>query len=409
MSLKKQTIINSLGSACLLGSQWLISVLLVRLSGYEDAGVFALAMSIANVFSTFANYGLRNYQVTDINFKYLPNQYIWDRLILSSLSFLFCCMYLWFDGYSARNASAILLYLLYNLFVVISDIIMGNLQLANHLEINGFSNALRGCLCFLLFLAVQLLSRHLLWAMCAMSLGSLIVLLIFDLPKYRQYCTNRGSFSWQSVRMGLSLLSICFFVFVSTIIPIVITAVPRREIQRQMGEAALGIFSAVYTPAVILNTIIPTILLALVPRIAKFWKANELDTLRKEVAKSYGLVLFGTMIALFFSAVAGKLFLRLIYGSDILAFFPLLYASVAAIGLNCACVCGNYILVAFDRKGSLALFSGVSLLCVLLLTSSMVFKFGLYGAAWILIVAYTAQVLLQLALIVIEMRKKASK
>lgn len=40
MDYRRQAAINSMGSVVLMFGQWLISVLLVRMSGYEDAGVF---------------------------------------------------------------------------------------------------------------------------------------------------------------------------------------------------------------------------------------------------------------------------------------------------------------------------------------------------------------------------------
>ena len=153
MSLRKQTLINSLGSLTLLGCQWLISILLVRVSGYEDAGVFALAMSIANVFATLANYGMRNFQVADVGRKYAPNQFVAARGVLSCVALLLCVLYVLLDGYSKRNALAICLYLSYSLSFILSDILMGNLQMAGHLEING----LRLVRAFLPRLTVRLL------------------------------------------------------------------------------------------------------------------------------------------------------------------------------------------------------------------------------------------------------------
>ena len=47
-------------------TQWLISVLVVRLSGVETAGILTLAMSVNNVFYSIAMQGIRNYQVSDM-------------------------------------------------------------------------------------------------------------------------------------------------------------------------------------------------------------------------------------------------------------------------------------------------------------------------------------------------------
>ena len=54
-----------------LGCQWLITVLVVRLStSFDAAGLFSLATSVVNTFGTFANYKIGTYQVSDINRQY---------------------------------------------------------------------------------------------------------------------------------------------------------------------------------------------------------------------------------------------------------------------------------------------------------------------------------------------------
>lgn len=405
MSLRKQTAVNSIGSIVLLGCQWLISIFLVRFSGFEDAGVFALAMSISNVFATFVNFGIRSYQVTDIGYRYSPNQYIAARLPLSALTSLACVLYLRIDSYSARNAAAILLYLSYNITFYISDILMGNLQREGYLELNGYSNSIRGVICLILFCFTQLVTGRLLASMGAMSLGSLLVLLCFDIPVYRRNCIKRGLLPENALASSLSIYGTCFFILISTIIPIVITAIPRRVIQRVLGDAMLGVFSSVYTPVVIMNTLIPAIILAIVPGMTRLWREGERQKLTEVVHKCYAMVFSITLMAYALSVLAGKGFLRIAYGAEITPYAPLLQMAVIATGLNCACVSGSYILIAMERRWQMALFSFVSL-TVMLFSRYFVCKYELYGAAYVLIMAYGAQALLQLATIISAQKER---
>ena len=387
-----------------MGCQWLIAIALVHISGYEDAGLFALAMSIANVFSTFANYGMRSYQATDTEYVFLPNHYLFARLGLSCVSALLCCIYLRLDFYNPRSFAAIMLYLCYSLTFQISDIIMGNLQRENRLELNGFSNSMRGFLCLALFLAGVLLTKETLCALGFMGIGSLIVLLFYDIPLYRCYCPNRGQGIRKMSTAALRLCRKCFFVSVSNMIPIVITAIPRREIQRQLGEEMLGYFSSVYTPMVILNTIIPSLILALIPGISYLWKAQQEKELRKKIGVSYGIVIIITILAMLLSIMFGKPFLKLLYGAEIVPYTSLMYYSVVAIGLNCACVCGNYILIAFEKQRQVAMYAGVSLLTAIMSSTMLIRNYQLRGAAYILIASYAVQTLLQTWTIAAELK-----
>ena len=93
VSIQKSIIWNSAGSMVYLITQWLISVLVVRLSGVETAGILTLAMSVNNVFYSIAMQGIRNYQVSDMKEKYTSGIYVSSRLIICILSFLVCVGY----------------------------------------------------------------------------------------------------------------------------------------------------------------------------------------------------------------------------------------------------------------------------------------------------------------------------
>ena len=57
LSLKLNMLWNSFGSLFYLGCQWLMTVMVVRLSnGFDAAGTLTLAMSVYNIFSSLALY-----------------------------------------------------------------------------------------------------------------------------------------------------------------------------------------------------------------------------------------------------------------------------------------------------------------------------------------------------------------
>ena len=73
LSLKSNMIWNSIGSLTYFGCQWLITILVVRMSdSFEAAGTLSLAMSIANIFTPFALFRMRAYQVSDLSGELLP-------------------------------------------------------------------------------------------------------------------------------------------------------------------------------------------------------------------------------------------------------------------------------------------------------------------------------------------------
>ena len=57
------------GNLVYLVCQWLVTVLVTKLGGFGDAGVLSVAMSVSATFQTLAMFGMRNFQVSDIEDK----------------------------------------------------------------------------------------------------------------------------------------------------------------------------------------------------------------------------------------------------------------------------------------------------------------------------------------------------
>ena len=67
LSAKANMAWNAVGSIINLASQWLITILIVRLSdGFNAAGVYSLASSIYAIFAPLGQYRMKVYQVSDV-------------------------------------------------------------------------------------------------------------------------------------------------------------------------------------------------------------------------------------------------------------------------------------------------------------------------------------------------------
>ena len=133
----------SAGSITYLACQWMLSVVVVRLSsGFDDAGVLALAMAIGNIFTPLAYYNTRTYQVSDVEEEYADSQYVAFRIITTFFAFCLCSIY------AALSVGGPLLpvlsFLVYKAVVVIVDILHGVDQRYARLDYAGASLIMQG-------------------------------------------------------------------------------------------------------------------------------------------------------------------------------------------------------------------------------------------------------------------------
>lgn len=405
MDFKKQAGINSIGSVVLMFAQWLISVLLVRMGGYEDAGVFSLAMSMSNVFSFFASYGMRNYQVSDVKGKFTQGQYVLAHVLLVAIAISGCIIYLLTaDGYSAIERKAILLYLLYSCVNVFSDTFLGTLQLRGKLQINGYSNAMRGAICFIAFLLTYCWTNSLLIAMAAMILGTVVLTITYDLHHYSVY-EHLTTFTMQDLKSSAKLIKVCFALMISNILPVITTALPRRSIQKIAGTEQLGYFSSIFTPTVLITTLLPAIVIALIPKMAEAWEKRDKKSLTQLAGQTYVICMAFVLLAELAALIVGRPVMALIFGSEILQYYSLLYWAILATGLNALTSCGSAVLIAMHYNRIVAISSFVALATTFFLSDTFVKEYGIDGAAYALTIAYFAQVAFQTIAVKIKIHR----
>lgn len=391
--------INTVGNIVLMFAQWLISVLLVRMGGFADAGVFSLAMSISNVFSAMANCGTRTYQVSDISGQFTQNQYLLNRSFTIIASFLLCGIYLLFDSsYSKCEAISIMAYLLYSNSILLSDIICGTLQVRGRLELNGYSYIIKGIACLCSFLLAYAYFHNLPLSIAIMGAITLLLTLVYDLKYYRE----TEKIKWPSradLKAAFYICKVCLPLLVLTILPITVIAYPRRLINLYLGNKMLGYYSSLFTPTVVISTMMPAMFLGLMPKIAEMWENGDRRSLETLTSKCYLAIVAITFFVAILALIGGKIAIKIIFGEEILPYFNLLYLAVLASGLNSMTICGRLILTSFRKSGWATCTAGIELLLTVVLSGYLVSEMGIYGGAVVLIISYGIHAALQAVMI----------
>lgn len=250
LSLKQNMLWNSTGSLFYLVCQWLITVLVVRLSsGFDSAGLLSLATSVVGTFGTFANYKIGTYQISDIHHENSLAEYLAFRCITLGIAFGACLVYSFFTC-PLYSIVTIVLYYAYKGVGLLIDILHGTDQQHRRMDYTGKSFILQGLLSISSFVVVFCLTQNLNAAIVAMTVLVLGVLFIYDCPRAGQF-----------EPLGLSINRRKVFHLLRTSLPAVIASVaasaiftiPKQYLLSTSGDAALGIYSSIAAPALIVQ------------------------------------------------------------------------------------------------------------------------------------------------------------
>ena len=113
--------LNSVISMILL---WFVT----RVNSVADAGIFSLGFSTSQMMLTIGNYGMRNYQVTDIREKYSMRIYLASRIVTNAIMMVFVLVFIRIEGYTFEKALITILLCLLKATDAFDDIYGGYYQ-----------------------------------------------------------------------------------------------------------------------------------------------------------------------------------------------------------------------------------------------------------------------------------------
>lgn len=378
LSMRANIIWNSVGSMVFLACQWLTTVLVVRLSdGYGAAGLLSLVMSVVGTFSTFAMYKMGTYQVSDVKRENSSNEYLGFRFVTLVLAFGGCVVYSLVTC-PLDALPAIVLYFIYKAIGLVIDIFHGIDQVHRRMDIIGKSFILQGIFSIVFFAVVFGATQSLEWAIAAMAFSSLIVLFAYDLPRSRLF----GDFGRRiTVSKTIYLLKRSFSAVLAALAGSAISTVPKQLLLIALGDAALGIYSSVAAPALIVQmgaTYLYAPMLSVFPEC--YLKGDKLSFVRLLARTVVGILLV-SIAASILLALIGEWVLCLLFGDSIAPYTyliqPVVVASAATAFLW---FFGDLLITLRSFRGN---FVGnvVALILVVPLSVACIYLWGMNGAS----------------------------
>ncbi len=398
------------GNFIYLGAQMIISIILVHLGGFEDAGYFSLAMTISNIFIVVGNYGIRIYQVSDVNSQYSDNVYVLSRILTVIVSMIICIGYSLLMDYSIGLIAVILIYAVYKCIETYSDVLSGIWQKNGNMKDVGLSLGLKGILNIIAFSSVFFLTRNLFVSVVVMALSSALVLVTFDVRKTELYVKEKlfreeKQLSKVWLLLGASVLSMA-----SSTLVAVFNGVPKIMVEKILDAEALGVFSSVSVPTVVISTFAGGVLLPIAPKMAENYEnGNKKNLIRLMLVSDFIMVFIG-LLASVGALLIGEEVLTFIFGYEILPYYNLFYYMIWVNVLLAMINCYTTLFISVRQLKSPLIHSGFACILLILLCSYYIRENGIFGAGCAMLFALVVQFVFETVhiSIIILKRKRCS-
>ncbi len=397
------TVRNTLGTVFYYCCQWLTTVAVVRISGYEVSGTFSLVISYANIFGFISLYNLRNYQLSDVTGRFLPAQYTAAYLSSSMAALVLFFLVLPFCGFDRYTILCCIAYLAFKYCETAMQYLFTYYQLRNQYGNILFSFCLKSVLPLAGFAAALWLGYSLLAAILLMTAAYLLTIAVYDVTRMKG--TGISGFVWKGVP---EIIRESFPLMASTLLLPYMLFLIRYAVEATNGKEALGYFSTITMVTVIMTTLAGSIWVVIMPELAARFVGGRYAALKKQVFAILAVVLLATAALLPVGQWAGGWVFSFIFGREILPHMGLLPMTILSSGFLTGAIFLSTVLIAMRKRMQMlfCMLAGAVLLTALAFPFTR--SYGSIGALYAFTGAVIVQLITMLFLILNTCRKGTS-
>lgn len=366
----------SVGMTAYLGCQWLLSIVVVHLSGYATAGNLSIAMSVSNLFSLGALFGVRNFQVSDTRDEIPASIYVTSRVITTIAAYVAIVGYVFLNGYDYETASAILLYCLFRISEAVVDVFHGINQKKGRLDVVGKSHALRGAAFLTAFTAALALGGDLNLALVTMLLSVVPIVLFFDYPVAVKLGQFRLVWNWHQIR---ELLGHCFPLVLYKLLLTVTGILPRQVLELVHGSEALGYYASIATPTLIVQVSATYLFNPAIPAFSEALYRGEKKQFTNLFRKISILITCLALLSLIASKLLGEFALVLLFGEGIKQYIYVLDLAIVSTIIIAYVWFLCTVLTVLREKQGLVIANAASLIVCAVVSKPFIQKFSMQG------------------------------
>ena len=309
-----------------------LTIVVTQLVGVERAGMFSLAFVTASLLYIIGCYGVRTYQVSDIDEFHGFWDYQVNRLITCAIMLLVGFIYFTIRGYTGEMGLMSFGILFFKAIDALGDVCEGRLQQVDKLYLGGISQTIRSLAAFLIFSIVLLVTGDLGAASVGMAIAGLASFLGVTFPLTLLETPRSSSFSLRSVKF---LFQECLPVFLALFLYAFIDNMPKFLMEGNLSYDNQLYFNALYFPAQMILIIIGLVYKPLLVRMANLWADEDRRKKFDLIIIAMGvLIVVVTLIAIGFMAWIGIPLMGLLYGVDFEQFRELSYVMLIAGGIT---------------------------------------------------------------------------
>lgn len=392
----------TMGTACFALATLVMTIVISRLLGETQAGMFSVGLSIAQWLVTIAYFEIRTFQVTDVRNEYSFKYYLTLRILMCIITFLASIVYVVFNNYDIQKVIIILLVCLYKISDSIADTFEGEFQKEDRIDISGKSEFYRVFFSILVLVIAVAVSKNLILSLIIMNVVAygMIVLLDISIAVKRVSVRMTGDMKrlWELVKM-------CIPLAVSTFLSTYIINSSKLSVDRVLGDEAQLYYTAVFMPNMVINLFSGIIFKPMQTAMAVNFYEKKYKNFWHIISKMILIITGFTFVCEVGAYILGIPVLSWLYGVNLKEYKLTLLLLLLCGGVNAINIIFYYVLAIMRKQKYMTILYIIVCLVSFLIMDTMTGRMGLMGASLGYLILVSLLAALLLVYIIIQTRR----
>ena len=307
---RKNFVWNMIGSTFSAFNSFFFMIIVTRINGVNDAGIFTLSFSLACLFQVIGLYSGRTYQVTEINKKISDSDYFYLKIISCIFMIVVSVCYCIIKHYNLYKNLVILFLVLFKMLEALSEYFYALMQGNNKLYKVGQSLILKSVFALLLFFILDLITNNLIVSEMMIVIIYVLIIIFYDCNYLKKIKFKLTKFNKNNI---ILLFKNGFYAFGFSFLTLYIINAQKYILDTYASNRLQTIFGIVIMPATIMILLVQFIIQPFLMKMKESLKNNKYD-FRSLINKISLYIFVVGLFVLFVAIIMGIPVLNIVYG-----------------------------------------------------------------------------------------------
>ncbi len=315
-NIQKQAVLwNMIATVASSFQTMLLLMVLTHNEDFVSASIITIGYSVANLSMTVGKYGVRNFQVSDVQEKYKFTTYLYARYITFIFAIVFSVGYglkgIMFDNYTLNKALCVVLLCVYKCIEAFEDVYHGRLQQMNRLDIAMKILAIRNIVFIIEFVILYCITEDLLLTISVSVVTTfLLAILLNKIPDKKIFFAKSNQEKGNLKKLLIEALPVALAAFLL----MYLGNAPKYIMDSVVTDEEQTYFNIIFMVTFAVNLVSTFVFNPFLRKMAVLWDDKKIEDFEKFVTRIL-LFIAGIVVAgIIFAIIIGRKLLGWIYG-----------------------------------------------------------------------------------------------